>query len=71
MTDILANPQNWFIAAAFVGIGGIGYLAYEIASFHYRRLREDEIDFDFEAMQRELDDEFGGTGTEAGVLRTL
>ena len=33
----------------------------------------DEIEprVDYRALQDELDEEFGGTGTEAGVLRTL
>lgn len=72
MTEILANPMNWFIAATVVGIGGIGYIAYEIASFHFRRRKETEINFDFAALQRELDEDFGtGTVVEAGTLRTL
>lgn len=71
MNDFLTNPQNWFIAAAVVGIGGIGYLAYEIVSFHYR-YKGYEPAVDLDQLQREMDEEFGnGTGTEAGVLRTL
>lgn len=70
MADIISNPMNWFIAAAIVGVPVIGYIFYEIASFHYRRKKETEIDFDFVALQRTLDEDFG-TGTEAGTLRTL
>lgn len=32
---------------------------------------EKEPRVDYRALQDELDEEFGGTGTEAGVLRTL
>jgi len=72
MADIIANPMNWFIAAAIVAIPLSGYIFYEIASFHYRHKKEAEIDFDFAALQRTLDEDFGtGTVVEAGTLRTL
>lgn len=67
MTDILANPQNWFIAAAVVAIPLAGYVVYEAVSFHYRH-EGYEPAVDLDQLQRELDEEFGN---EAGTLRTL
>lgn len=69
MTDILANPQNWFIASAFVGIGGIGYLAYEIVSFHYlRKGYEPAVDLD--ELQEELDREFSPLSVQQAARMT-
>ena len=40
MIEILKMHEFWFGAAAVVGSLLIGYVAYEIASFHFRRKKE-------------------------------
>lgn len=60
MLEILKMPEAWFGSAAIVGSLMIGYIAYEIASFHFRRKKEEvEPKFDFEAMKAEMDELFG------------
>jgi hypothetical protein len=53
---ILASPQNWFLGAAVIGVPVNGYIAYEIASFHYRH-KGYEPAIDLDALQAELDRE--------------
>ena len=62
MIEILKMHEFWFGAAAVVGSLLIGYVAYEIASFHFRRKKEAaerEPDVDYNQLQRDLDEEFG------------
>ena len=57
MIQFLSNPMTWFAGAGFVGTLLLGYIAYEIVSFHYRR-KGYEPAVDLNALQDELDREF-------------
>lgn len=73
MIDILLSPYTWFGSAAIVGSLMIGYIAYEIASFHFRRKKEEaerEPDFYYTELQRELDKTFAPLTEEQAARMT-
>ncbi|MCY1227195.1 hypothetical protein D9M72_394570 [compost metagenome] len=69
MITFLSNPLVWFAGAGFVGSLLLGYIAYEIVSFHYRR-KGYEPAVDLDALQEELDREFSPLSVQQAARMT-
>ena len=71
MTDTLISLQSAMLIGLTCLVSGMfcGAGAFAAALEIFGPEKEPRVDYD--RLQRELDEEFGGTGTEAGVLRTL
>lgn len=69
MTETMITFQNAALIGLTCLVSGMfcGAGAFAAALEIFGPEKEPRVDYD--RLQRELDDEFGGTGTEAGVLR--
>lgn len=69
MITFLSNPMTWFAGASFIGCLLLGYIAYEIVSFHYRR-KGYEPAVDLDELQEELDREFAPLSIDQAARMT-